>query len=420
MTSKTSRISITLDIENILNSISSTKLFDLALNSIITSARKEGIIAKIFSSGDLESCLPNERDRNLVRKALQNYNVEHKDIPYSGKKNSADIELAITTVALPYENPTIDHYIIASGDRDFMPVVMKLKERGKIVTGIGASPIHVNPHYAQAFDSFSYLNVLMGYTSPGEENDTLSLNNLEGRREEYCQLLKEAVVAKADYGKKCVSETVLKTIKQLSPDFNLSLVGLGSLKELATLAENKGLVRVTETPSDFLIEAVESQEKDTKISAILSNGDKFDFYKKTIEEKIKCELPGYELRAILFKSIKACAKKAFLPVSLRDFCGDVFNHMHEIENVSVEQKVVFKILLTLFKARCFRTEPFEAYNPSIVDFKNDVDYERNLVYTLINLIRFENRKEAMDSAALSRVFYKTDCNEDYIKELLDT
>lgn len=417
MSSNTARIAIMVDIENVVNAMPSLHAFDLALNSIVTAARKEGTIAKIYSSGDLESCIPNDKIRNSTRKSLQNYNVEHRDIPFSGHKNAADIDLAITTVALLFENPTIDHFMIVSADRDFMPVVKKLKERGKMVTGIGSSPIYVNPHYAQAFDSFSYLNVLMGCVNSGEENDTLPLNNVDGRREDYCQLLAEAVVAKTDYGKKCVSETVLKTIKQLSPDFNLALVGLGSFKELALLAENKGFVKITETAHDFLIEAVE-REKHRQPTAV--NENRFDFYKRTIEEKLKCQLPDYELRKSLFKSIVNCATKAFMPIPLRDFCDDVLNHMHDIEEVVVEQKVVFKVLWTLFKARCFWTDPGESYNPLIVSFKNDVDYERNLVHTLINLIRFENKNEVIDALALSRIFYKTEDHEGYIKELLDS
>lgn len=51
-------------------------------------------------------------------------------------KNSVDIRMAVDAVALVYENPRIETFVIVSGDRDFVHVVQSLRQRNKLVIGV--------------------------------------------------------------------------------------------------------------------------------------------------------------------------------------------------------------------------------------------------------------------------------------------
>src|SRR5437870_10335002 len=55
----------------------------------------------------------------------------------SSKKNATDIRLAIDAMELVFSRPEIGTVILLSGDSDFSALVLKLKEYGKYVIGVG-------------------------------------------------------------------------------------------------------------------------------------------------------------------------------------------------------------------------------------------------------------------------------------------
>jgi uncharacterized protein (TIGR00288 family) len=55
----------------------------------------------------------------------------------ANKKNATDIRLAIDALELVFTRPEIGTFILLSGDSDFSSLVLKLKEYGKYVIGVG-------------------------------------------------------------------------------------------------------------------------------------------------------------------------------------------------------------------------------------------------------------------------------------------
>ena len=55
----------------------------------------------------------------------------------SNKKNATDIRLAIDALELVFTRPEIGTFILLSGDSDFSSLVLKLKEYGKYIIGVG-------------------------------------------------------------------------------------------------------------------------------------------------------------------------------------------------------------------------------------------------------------------------------------------
>lgn len=94
-----------------------------------------------------------ERGRVVVRKAYADWNLfaEHRqgvvaqriemiEIPQRTgivRKNAADIKLAVDAVELAFQRDFITTYVIASGDSDFTPLVLKLRELNRRVIGVG-------------------------------------------------------------------------------------------------------------------------------------------------------------------------------------------------------------------------------------------------------------------------------------------
>ncbi len=94
-----------------------------------------------------------ERGRVVVRRAYADWNlfsdyrqnlvaqrIELIEVPQRTgvvRKNAADIKLAVDALELALQREFITSFVIASGDSDFTPLVLKLRELNKKVIGVG-------------------------------------------------------------------------------------------------------------------------------------------------------------------------------------------------------------------------------------------------------------------------------------------
>lgn len=72
-----------------------------------------------------------ERIPGIQFGALYLLGVNAQYVMGSDRKNSTDMQLAIDALDVLYTRPEVDLFVIASGDRDFIPLVRHLLERGK-------------------------------------------------------------------------------------------------------------------------------------------------------------------------------------------------------------------------------------------------------------------------------------------------
>src|SRR6266498_3839576 len=86
----------------------------------------------------------------------------------SNKKNATDIRLAIDALELVFTRPEIGTFILLSGDSDFSSLVIKLKEYGKYVIGVGIRESSSDLLVQNCDEYYSY-NALAGLVKSGEE-----------------------------------------------------------------------------------------------------------------------------------------------------------------------------------------------------------------------------------------------------------
>ncbi len=79
---------------------------------------------------------------------------------YKGK-NGADIRIAIDVMEVVLRQPEITHVALVSGDSDFTPLVMKMREFGRFVVGVGVRS-NTSNYLAKSCDHFSYYDDLRG------------------------------------------------------------------------------------------------------------------------------------------------------------------------------------------------------------------------------------------------------------------
>ena len=142
-----------------------------------------------------------ERGRIIIRRAYTDWNLfsEHRqqlalgriemiEIPQRTgmvRKNAADIKLAVDTLELAFERSFITTFVIGSGDSDFTPLVLKLRELNKRVIGVGVEG-STSELLPGACDEFLFSRPAVGLgqggADPQGEERTSSEQRIDGRR----------------------------------------------------------------------------------------------------------------------------------------------------------------------------------------------------------------------------------------------
>jgi uncharacterized protein (TIGR00288 family) len=153
----------------------------------------------------------------------------------STKKNATDIRLAIDAIELVFTRPEIGTFILLSGDSDFSSMVIKLKEYGKYVIGVGIRE-SASDLLIQNCDEYYSYNDLAGLT---KEVDTPSI-----QRDPW-ELAGEAVAQMARNGDVMRSDRLKQVMQQIDPNFDERNAGFNRFSKFVLEAGQRGVVTVT-------------------------------------------------------------------------------------------------------------------------------------------------------------------------------
>lgn len=151
----------------------------------------------------------------------------------SSKKNATDIRLAIDALELVFTRPEIGTFILLSGDSDFSSLVLKLKEYGKYVVGVGIRE-STSDLLVQNCDEYYSYSALTGLTRAGDETPTV--------RHDPWELVEVAVRQMADEGDVMRSDRLKQVMLELDPSFDESALGFGKFNKFVHEAADRGLL----------------------------------------------------------------------------------------------------------------------------------------------------------------------------------
>jgi len=153
----------------------------------------------------------------------------------TNKKNATDIRLAIDAMELVFTRPEIGTFILLSGDSDFSTLVIKLKEYGKYVIGVGIRESASDLLIQNCDEYFSYSD-LAGLT---KEADVPSI-----QRDPW-QLVREAVAVMERDRDVMRSDRLKQVMQQIDPSFDEKGAGFSRFSKFVVEASHKGLIRVS-------------------------------------------------------------------------------------------------------------------------------------------------------------------------------
>ncbi len=152
----------------------------------------------------------------------------------TNKKNATDIRLAVDAIELVFTRPEIGTFILLSGDSDFSSMVIKLKEYGKYVIGVGIRESASDLLIQNCDEYYSYSD-LAGLT---KEEDKPSV-----QRDPW-ELVREAAAQMARNDDVMRSDRLKQVMKQIDPNFDEKNAGYSRFSKFVTDAGAKGILVV--------------------------------------------------------------------------------------------------------------------------------------------------------------------------------
>ncbi len=152
----------------------------------------------------------------------------------SAKKNATDIRLAIDALELVFVRPEIGTFILLSGDSDFSSLVIKLKEYGKYVIGVGIRESSSDLLVMNCDEYYSY-NSLAGLVKSGDE---------EVVKHDPWELVTEAIQRMKRNGDVMRADRLKQVMQQIDSSFDEKNVGKAKFSVFVSEAAKRGLVSI--------------------------------------------------------------------------------------------------------------------------------------------------------------------------------
>lgn len=170
---------------------------------------------------------------------LHELGIELMEIPERGMtgKNSADIRLVVDAMELSYSKEHIDTFVIVSGDSDFTPLVLRLKENGKTVVGVGMKD-STSDLLAANCDEFIYYEEIGAAAGAPTLGETVP----RAKRPAFKLLFETIEAMQRENVPSMHSSLVKDTMKRKQPQFSETSYGYRSFTALLEDAQKLGFI----------------------------------------------------------------------------------------------------------------------------------------------------------------------------------
>jgi hypothetical protein len=152
----------------------------------------------------------------------------------SSRKNATDIRLAIDALELVFTRPEIGTFILLSGDSDFSSLVLKLKEYGKYVIGVGLQE-STSDILVQNCDEYYSYNTLGGLTAASE---------MSSERLDPWELVVKAIERMEQRKDVMRSDRLKQVMLEIDSSFDEKAAGFTKFNRFLAEAAHRDLIRL--------------------------------------------------------------------------------------------------------------------------------------------------------------------------------
>ena len=195
------------------------------------------------------------------KQSLLTANVTMMELTSHGMqdKNRADIAMVVDALELAFTRDYIDTFVVVSGDSDFTPMVLKMRELNKRVIGIGTRK-STSRLLIQACDEFNFYDSVV---QPKQRKRTRSGGSSSDQKSKAYDLLEEALDGLQRENPESPLASIVKTaMLRKSPDFAEADLGFSSFARFLEDARDQGYVRISRDRKSggYRVDSTESPE----------------------------------------------------------------------------------------------------------------------------------------------------------------
>ena len=229
---------VLIDFENIAAGTEKAQLGKFNIRSVMDRLKERGRILIARAYGDWGRFAKFKQD--LLREGIAMMELTS----YRGQdKNRADIALVVDAMELAFTREHIDTYVLLSGDSDFTPLVMKLKEFNKKVIGVGTRQSTSRLLSAACDEFIFYENIRRGRMesdSSSEEEDAVNLSKVEV----FAKLVETLEGLVRDTSGPVSSGVLKQSLLRKLPTFDEAEFGFTGFARFLENAHTKGLISI--------------------------------------------------------------------------------------------------------------------------------------------------------------------------------
>ena len=152
----------------------------------------------------------------------------------SSKKNATDIRMAIDGLELVFVRPEIGTYILLTGDSDFSSLVLKLKEYGKYVIGVGIEESSSDILVQNCDEYYSYTSL----TGLRKTTDTV------GKPVDPWELVVEALARMSKRKDVMRSDRLKQVMIEIDASFDEGGFGFSKFSKFLAEAASRGIMKI--------------------------------------------------------------------------------------------------------------------------------------------------------------------------------
>ena len=245
------KLCVLIDFENVAAGTEKEGLGRFDIRAVMRRLKDKGRILVARSYGDWG------RFAKFKQRFLEQGVTMVEMTSYRGQdKNRADIALVVDAMEIAFTRPYIDTFVLVSGDSDFTPIVMRLKELDRRVIGMGTRG-STSRLLVESCDEFIFYKSLLKQATPersaraesNEQREKEPAADAEPARSlskaEAFELLSETVsgIMREDAGE-VLAGLVKQSMLRKEPAFDETEYGYPGFARFLEAARDKGLIKI--------------------------------------------------------------------------------------------------------------------------------------------------------------------------------
>jgi hypothetical protein len=266
-------------------------------------------------------------------------------------KNGADIRLALDILEDINLNPHIDTIILVGGDSDYISVAQKVRQKGKLIIGIGVKET-TNQYWVKSCNEFKYYSSLLikSSTIDNVENEGYEESDIKEAKSLLKKAIEKIIETSSDGNAK---KAALKPmIMRLDPSFDETNYGFKSFSDL--LDNCSDIIEIKKGESDHIIILKQKNINNSQPSSSSTQLIDINQYERILKKQ-QIRLPSANLLKIGANKTFEIFSRHKTIESYKLFQEKLLAEM-KAEEVGVTETDVSKIKAILYKAFLFRLD----------------------------------------------------------------